>query len=159
MHAGRSLLQSLKSKRFVPLAAFAAAIVNAAPVWAATCTDIAGMPFPDTTITLTQTYVAGETVSGSTKAPVDLCRVAGTIMPGPRSNVRFEVWIPTEWNGKYQQVGNGGFAGSIPLGAIANAASRHHAAAGADDGTSGPSPGAPAFIGNRGWRTVAAAPA
>ena len=90
------------------------------------------------------------TSSGTTRAPVDLCRVAATVKPGLQSNVHFEVWIPTDgsWNGKYQQVGNGGFAGSISAGNIANAVSRGYAASGTDDGTSGPPAGAPAFIGN-----------
>ena len=72
---------------------------------AASCADLTGFMLADTTITLAQSYTAGSTVSGSTKAPVDLCRVAGTIKPGPQSNIHFEVWIPTEtnWNGKYQQ--------------------------------------------------------
>ena len=150
MQSCRSLSHQLKPRIFVPPLAFAAVMLHMAPASAVTCTDIASLALPNTTITVAQTYVAGETVSGNTKAPVDICRVAGTIKPGPQSNVRFEVWIPTGelWNGKYQQVGNGGFAGSIPLGAIANATSRGYAAAGTDDGTSGPPPGAPAFIGN-----------
>jgi feruloyl esterase len=76
--------------------------------------------------------------------------VAGTVKPGSESNVHFEVWIPTDgsWNGKYQQIGNGGFAGAISLGNIANAVSRGYAAAATDDGTSGPPSGAPSFIGN-----------
>ncbi len=114
------------------------------------CSDLMQLSLPNTTITLAQSYAAGTVVSGTTVAPVDLCRVAGTIKPGPRSNVRFEVWIPTDgsWNGKYQQIGNGGFAGSISAGNIANAVSRGYATAGTDDGTSGPPSGAPAFVGN-----------
>jgi Tannase and feruloyl esterase len=89
-------------------------------------------------------------VTGTTVAPVELCRVAGTVKPGANSNVHFEVWIPTDgsWNGKYQQIGNGGFAGSISTTNIANAVSRGYAAAATDDGTSGPPSGAPSFIGN-----------
>lgn len=37
------------------------------------------------------------------------CRVAGLIQP----NIGFEVNLPTNWNGKFLQVGNGGFAGRI----------------------------------------------
>ena len=150
MQSRGSLPHQLKKSIVAPPLVLAAAMLHLAPASAATCIDIASLALPNTTITLTQAYLAGATVSGNTKAPVDLCRVAGTIKPGPQSNVRFEVWIPTDefWNGKYQQVGNGGFAGSIPLGAIANAASRGYAAAGTDDGTSGPPAGAPAFIGN-----------
>jgi feruloyl esterase len=76
--------------------------------------------------------------------------VAGTVTPTSESNIHFEVWIPTDgsWNGKYQQIGNGGFAGSISISTIANAVSRGYASAGTDDGTSGPPSGAPTFIGN-----------
>ena len=118
---------------------------------AATCESLINLALPNTTITLAQSYAAGATVSGTTTAPLALCRVAGTVKPGPGSNVHFEVWIPTGdgWNGKYQQIGNGGFAGSISLSTIANAVSRGYATAGTDDGTSGPPSGAPTFIGNR----------
>jgi Tannase and feruloyl esterase len=119
---------------------------------AATCstTSLNVLSLPNTTITLAQSYNAGDTVSGTTKAPAGLCRVAGTVKPGANSNIHFEVWIPTDgsWNGKYQQIGNGGFAGSISLPTIANGVSRGYATAGTDDGTSGPPSGAPAFIGN-----------
>lgn len=117
---------------------------------AANCSDMLNLQLANTTITLAQTYPAGSVVSGSTVAPVDLCRVAGTVKPGPQSNVHFEVWIPTDgsWNGKYEQIGNGGFAGSISTSGIANGVSRGYATAATDDGTSGPPSGAPAFINN-----------
>src|ERR1700687_3662507 len=120
------------------------------PPTADSCSNLTSVGLPNTTITLAQTYAAGQTVSGSTTAPVGLCRVAATVKPGPQSNVHYEVWIPTDgsWNGKYQQIGNGGFGGSVSLGNIANAVSRGYATAGTDDGTSGPPSGAPTFIGN-----------
>jgi len=91
------------------------AVFASPPASAATCASLTSLSLPNTTITLAQPYAAGDPVTGTTKAPVGLCRVAGTVKPGPNSNVHFEVWIPTDgsWNGKYQQVGNGGFAGSI----------------------------------------------
>ncbi|HTJ04533.1 MAG TPA: tannase/feruloyl esterase family alpha/beta hydrolase [Caldimonas sp.] len=146
----RSSMQRYQARHVAPLLVGAAAAMHVAPALAATCADLTSFVLADTTITLAQSYTAGSTVSGSTKAPVDLCRVAGTIKPGPQSNIHFEVWIPTEanWNGKYQQTGNGGFAGSISLSNIANAVSRGYAAAATDDGTSGPPAGAPAFINN-----------
>jgi feruloyl esterase len=142
-----------RRNRVAPLLAalpVAAAMSYAPPPAAASCSDLASLSLPNTKITLAQSYAAGATVSGTTKAPVGLCRVAGTIKPGSQSNIHFEVWIPTDgsWNGKYQQIGNGGFAGSISLSGIANAVSRGYATAGTDDGTSGPPAGAPAFIGN-----------
>ena len=146
----RSFTPRCKPRHVAPLLVGVAAALNVAPSMAATCADLTNFVLADTTITLAQPYMAGSTVSGSTKAPVDLCRVTGTIKPGARSNVHFEVWIPTaaNWNGKYQQTGNGGFAGTISLANIANAVSRGYAAAATDDGTSGPPLGAPAFINN-----------
>src|SRR5215471_7189447 len=141
---------TLTNQRASPLAASLAASFLEPPAAATVCSDLMHLSLPNTTITLAQSYTAGSTVSGSTKAPVDLCRVAATVKPGPQSNVHFEVWIPIDgsWNGKYQQIGNGGFAGSISASGIANAVSRGYATAGTDDGTSGPPSGAPSFIGN-----------
>ena len=132
-----------------PLTA-AAFMFCAAPAAATVCSDLIHLSLPNTTITLAQSYAAGTVVSGTTRAPVGLCRIAATAKPGSQSNVHFEIWIPTDgsWNGKYQQIGNGGFAGSISLASIANAVSRGYATAGTDDGTSGPPSGAPTFVGN-----------
>src|SRR5580704_10825514 len=151
LQAGQPITRQRRRNRVAPPLAVAATIFYAAPAAADRCTNLLSMSLlPNTKITLAQTYTAGQTVSGTTTAPAGLCRVAGTIKPGPKSNVHFEVWIPTDgsWNGKYQQIGNGGFAGSISLSGIANAVSRGYATAGTDDGTSGPPSGAPAFIGN-----------
>ncbi len=122
----------------------------ALPAVATTCSDLTSLSLPNTTITLAKSYTAGATVTGTITAPVTLCRVAGTIKPGAGSNIHFEVWIPTDgsWNGKYEQVGNGGFAGAIQYSAIVTGVARGYATAGTDDGTSGPPPGAPSFIGN-----------
>jgi feruloyl esterase len=63
------------------------------------------------------------------------CRVQGVATPTTDSNIRFEVWLPaSNWNGKFNQVGNGGFAGSIPLTAMAAPLIRGYATAGTDDG-------------------------
>jgi feruloyl esterase len=141
--------QRLRIRVASPLAA-AIVVLFAAPAGATVCADLMSLSLPNTTITLAQSYAAGAVVSGTTTAPVGMCRVAATIKPGPQSNVHFEVWIPTDgsWNGKYQQIGNGGFAGSISLSGIANSVSRGYATAGTDDGTSGPPSGAPSFIAN-----------
>jgi feruloyl esterase len=140
------------ARRLLTTLLLSSAAFYAAPAVAATsCASLAGMTLPDnTTITAAQSFAAGDTVSGTTKAPVGLCRVQATAKPGAGSNIHFEVWVPTDgsWNGKYQQVGNGGFAGAISLSAIANGVSRGYATAGTDDGTSGPPSGAPSFIGD-----------
>jgi hypothetical protein len=48
---------------------------------ASMCASLTDLSLPQTKITLAQSYRAGEMVSGVTKAPVDLCRVAGTSQP------------------------------------------------------------------------------
>ena len=103
---------------------------------------------PNTTISFAQSYAPGQTVSDNIIAPVALCRVASTVKPSSDSDINFEVWVPTDgsWNGKFEQLGNGGFAGSIWVAFIANAVSRGYAAAATDDGTSGPPRGAPTFL-------------
>ena len=77
------------------------------------------------------------------------CAVKAIARPTTDSEIRFEVWMPLEgWNGKYQQVGNGGWAGSIPAGSIATAVARGYAAAGTDDGHESKTPGATWAIGH-----------
>ena len=40
------------------------------------------------------------------------CRVAATLTPTSDSDIKVEVWLPASgWNGKFQAVGNGGWAG------------------------------------------------
>ena len=43
------------------------------------------------------------------------CRIQGSLKPSSNSDIAFEVWLPPQasWNGKYEGVGNGGFAGSL----------------------------------------------
>ena len=59
------------------------------------------------------------------------CRVTGVTDPA----INFEVWLPlTEWNGKYNGVGNGGMAGVISYSAMAGALNRGYATASTDTG-------------------------
>jgi feruloyl esterase len=64
--------------------------------------------------------------------------VEGIARPAGDSEIRFEVWLPVSgWNGKFEQVGNGGLAGTIPLPAMAEPLLRGFATAGTDDGHAG----------------------
>lgn len=75
--------------------------------------------------------------SDSITAP-DFCRLQATSEPA----VRFEVWLPlTNWNGKFQVVGNGGMAGTISYAAMGAAIRRGYATASTDTGhEAGPIP-------------------
>ena len=68
--------------------------------------------------------------------PVPFCRVEGVIRPTTDSDIRFELWLPppATWNGKYQGVGNGGFAGFITYQPMAQALEAGYAVSGTDAG-------------------------
>jgi feruloyl esterase len=90
---------------------------------AATCESLLTLSLPNATVTLAQpiangafsparTATAAQTVVFKQLPP--FCRVAATLRPSSDSDVRIEVWMPlANWNGKFQGVGNGGFAGTI----------------------------------------------
>ncbi len=131
------------------------------------CGSLTGLSLPDTTISLAQVYSAGTVIHGTTTAPVSLCRVVGNIMPSTNPahdlNINFEVWLPTaDWTGRYEQVGNGGFAGSIEYTALKGAAGINNAAVSTDDGSSQPAGAAggsfalghPQRINDYGYRAV-----
>ncbi|MHB8528060.1 MAG: tannase/feruloyl esterase family alpha/beta hydrolase [Caulobacteraceae bacterium] len=64
------------------------------------------------------------------------CRVSITARPTADSDIRIEVWIPkgAAWNGRFVQLGNGGFAGQIDERGLAALARAGYAAAATDDG-------------------------
>src|SRR5262245_26320291 len=121
-----------------------AAPAAAAPV---ACESLKGQAFEATTIGSAELVAAGTFKPAVPSAPGPAenysklpacCRVTGSIRPTTDSDIRFEVWLPAAgWNGKFVQVGNGGAAGSIVHGALAQAVSRGYAAANTDMGHQG----------------------
>jgi feruloyl esterase len=78
-----------------------------------------------------------ETPKAITGLPA-FCRVQLTLAPSSDSDIKSELWLPLNgWNGKFQQVGNGAWAGSIQYGALAEALKRGYAAASSDAGHTG----------------------
>lgn len=66
------------------------------------------------------------------------CKVSVVATPTPDSLVNIEVWLPTSaWNGRFQGIGNGGYAGTMAAGmpAMAVALRRQFAVANTDMGT------------------------
>jgi Tannase and feruloyl esterase len=103
------------------------------------CASLASLLLPYATVTIAKEVTSGSfTPPGSTTPITGLppfCRVAGDATPTIESHIGFEVWIPlSNWNGKYEQVGNGGYAGSIPYSSIASGLQLGYAAAGTNDG-------------------------
>ena len=110
---------------------------------AATCEELAELKMPNTIITTAQSVAMGAFTppTGSATPYKELpafCRVAGMIKPTSESEIKFEVWLPSaNWNGKFQGIGNGGFAGSISYSGLAGALARGYATVSTDTGHSG----------------------
>jgi len=87
------------------------------------------------------------------------CRVSATLAPSSDSDIKVEIWLPaTQWNGKFQAVGNGGWAGVISYTALADAVAAGYAAASTDTGHVGGSAsfalGHPEKVIDMGYRAV-----
>ena len=133
----------------VATASLAAVLLGAAAVPAATtCEGLMTLSLPHGRVTAAQTIAGGTfntppgCATGSAGCTTNtgltqFCRVAGTATPTSDSIINFEVWIPTDgsFNGKYEQLGCGGFCGSIGYSALANAIKRGYASAATDDGS------------------------
>ena len=66
------------------------------------------------------------------------CRVSMTITPSSDSDIKAEAWLPLSgWNGKFQEVGNGAWGGSIQYAALAEGLQRGYAMASTDTGHTG----------------------
>src|SRR5262245_42475262 len=130
---GESILRDLEAsmKNITMICAvLALACLRAAPALAGSCESLASLALKDTTITSAQVGSAGQfappgaTQGGRGANPykelAQFCRVAATLKPTSDSDIKIEVWLPTSnWNGKFQAVGNGGWAGVISYTAMA----------------------------------------
>jgi len=121
----------------------ALAVIMAVPVIAATCEDVKSLSLPDTTITMAQPVAAGQLSipAGRGASYADLpafCRVAATLRPSSDSDIKVEIWLPLSgWNGKFQAVGNGGWAGVISYREMSDALRGGYATASTDTGHTG----------------------
>ncbi len=72
------------------------------------CESLKSLSLPHTVITASEVVPAGQMLPAH-------CRVAAVLTPSFDSHIEIEVWLPTatDWNRKFQAVGNGGWAGSI----------------------------------------------
>lgn len=110
------------------------------------CESLTALQLSDTTITASSSIPAGEfkfpavpllSPGVSMQLPA-YCKVTGVIKPAADSNIGFQVWLPkADWNGRFMQVGNGGFAGAIVPIFLVQALADGYAVAATDGGHQG----------------------
>ncbi|MGH8220541.1 MAG: tannase/feruloyl esterase family alpha/beta hydrolase [Steroidobacteraceae bacterium] len=134
---------------------------------AGNCAALKQTAFPGAKITGAHLTAAGPFVLPAELGPARtvqlpaFCRVQGVLRPTSDSEIAFEVWLPaSDWNGRFQGIGNGGFAGSISYSALATALQDSDAAAATDTGhkafgtDASWAKGHPEKIVDFGWRAV-----
>lgn len=139
------------------------------------CATLAGLKLDQVMIESAVTQPASAPVAGANLPGMDgspgagaavaglpaFCRVIGRIHPEPGSDIRFEVWMPSEgWDGRLNGGNNGGFAGSISYMDLASAVKAGQAGASTDTGHSGNgmesawAEGHPERVRDYGWRGI-----
>ncbi len=143
-HEREGSAPSLSGKRREAMALVAAAAFGLVPgvASAVDCAGFVGATLPGSAGTVTEASVVP---AGSFSAPTGVaydipspfCRVQATLRPSPDSDIKVEVWLPegAAWNGRFLGTGNGGYAGAISYGALANGVQLGFATANTDMGT------------------------
>src|SRR5215471_9883899 len=99
--------------RFAAILAVTAALNAQQP-----CAKLTALALPNTTIM--SAAVVPDTP--------ERCAVEGIIRPTKDSEIHFALWLPTSgWNGKYLQLGSGGWAGAINTQPLADPVRRGYA--------------------------------
>jgi len=129
------------------------------------CENLTSLKLPDTTITAAAVIQEGPFAppappvpGGRAGAPLPVpsfCRVQLTVSP----QIHIEVWMPASgWNGKFEGVGGGGYAGVISYPALATALRAGYATASTDTGHQGNTPefalGHPELVVDFGYRAI-----
>jgi feruloyl esterase len=119
------------------LLAFAGAVLAVMPAAAQQpCESLTDLKLPDISITEATSIPAGKFTPPGLADAVDVpafCRVKGMIAP----EVKFELWMPAQWNRKLLAVGNGGLAGSINFRQMVEPLQRGYATSSTDTGHEG----------------------
>jgi feruloyl esterase len=143
---------SLKSEMFVKRLIVqcvlgAVACLSATPAFSVSCESLATLALENAKITSAELVPAGQFSAPDQRRPAgapdpykslpEFCRVSATLTPSADSDIKVEIWLPTaNWNGKFQAVGNGGWAGVISYSAMAAALRDGYATASTDTGHS-----------------------
>ena len=92
------------------------------------CADLAAR-YQAGDVQITSATEVPEILTGPSAAPAH-CDVRGAIS----DNIKFALFLPVQWNGRFQMVGNGGKAGSIGIGDMRTALRLGYAASSTDTG-------------------------
>ncbi len=112
------------------LMAAGAVVALSVPGWAraeTTCPDLMGTKLSHAEVTSAKLEASGTT---------QICHLSVVSRPTKVSEIGIEVWLPvgTAWNGKFVQMGNGGFAGSVQGARMKQVAATGYAVAATDNG-------------------------
>ena len=103
-------------------------VLFASPAAAGTCDSLTSLALADGKITSASLVEAGQFTPPGGGGPMmggpgalavfenapSFCRVTATLTPTSDSDIKVEVWMPSEnWNGKLVGIGNGVWAGSV----------------------------------------------
>jgi len=137
--SGSALLRAAVVAGLLAAVAIPAALATATPsrssnaaaranVAAGSCESLTGLQLRNTTIDSAVVAPASETTPAS-------CRVRASVTHPPAGDdVNIDIWMPVEgWNGRFQGVGGGGYAGSNP-GSLAAPVANGYAAGSTDTG-------------------------
>jgi len=140
------VLEETMTRSVLACALSAIGCLAAEPASAAQCDGLAAVTLTDASVTMAERVAAGTfSPPAAGAAPAaratsfrdlpEFCRVALTLTPSSDSDIKVEVWLPAnDWNGKFQAVGNGGWAGVISYAAMADAIRGGYATASTDTG-------------------------
>lgn len=106
------------------------------------CESLLSLALENAKITLAEVVPPGTFVPHGKSSAISqfgqlpaFCRVAATLTPSADSDIKIEVWLPmADWNGKFEGVGNGGWAGTITYDWLAAALQEGYATASTDTG-------------------------
>lgn len=124
-------------------------VLFALPAAAGTCESLTSLALADGKITSASLVEAGQFTPPMGGGPMmggpdalavfknapSFCRVTATLTPTSDSDIKVEVWMPSEnWNGRLVGIGNGVWAGTIGYSAMAEPLSRGYATVATDTG-------------------------
>jgi hypothetical protein len=98
------------------------------------CADLAKLTLPEVISIKSQVFAGGTFTPPDGTPPVTnlpaFCRVSLVVVP----KINIEVWLPDQWNERFQGVGGGGFAGAISWSGLGPVVQSGYATASTDTG-------------------------